>query len=74
MVTTVLKNGEDGESKVYTVMGKVRVSEMGGRYILAFTSLSGGSMGVTSKGTVSGRSHTRNQNIAVDSYEFVEKD
>jgi len=72
MVTNVLKNGEDGETKVYTVQGKVKISEMDGKYILDFTSVSGGSFGMTSRGTASGRVHTRKQSIVVDSYRVQE--
>ena len=72
IVTNIKKNGEDGESKAYTVSGHVRVEEMDGRYILHFMSVSGSSMGATSRGTVSGRSYKRTQNIVVDEYEWVE--
>lgn len=73
IVTNILKNGEEGESKVYTVSGKVRITPMDGRYILDFTSVSGGSAGVTSRGTVSGRVYTRKQSIIVDSYGVIEE-
>ena len=69
VITNIKKNGEDGESKAYKVNGKVKVECVGGKYILHFTSVGGGSVGVSSRGTVSGRSYTRSQNIVVDSYE-----
>ena len=73
IITTVKKDGTDGESKVYTVSGKIKVEKMAdGRYILHFVSLAGGSMGATSRGTVSGRVYTRRQDIVVDSYQEVE--
>lgn len=73
IVTNILKSGEDGESKVYTVSGKVKITPMDGKYILDFTSISGGSMGTTSRGTVSGRVYTRKQSIIVESYEMIEE-
>lgn len=72
IVTNIKKNGEEGESKAYTVKGHVDVERAGDKYILHFTSVSGSSMGVTSRGTVSGRSYTRNQNIVVDEIESLE--
>ena len=72
IITNIKKNGEEGESKVYTTSGKVKIEDMDGKHILHFTSVGGGSFGVTSRGTVSGRSYNRVQNIVVDSYEFVE--
>lgn len=74
IITNVLKNGEDGESKVYTTAGKVKISKMDGKYILDFSSVSGGSVGMTSRGTVSGRSYVRKQSIIVDSYIVLEDD
>ncbi len=72
VITNIKKNGEEGESKVYTISGKVKVEDMGDSHILHFTSVGGSSFGVTSKGTVSGRSYTKMQSIVVSSYEFVE--
>lgn len=72
LVTNIKKNGEEGEPKIYTVSGKVKVSPMNGKYILDFTSISGGSAGVTSRGTVSGRVYTRKQSIVVDEYTIEE--
>lgn len=67
MVTNILKNGEDGETKAYTVQGKVKITKMmDGKYILDFTSVSGSSFGMTSRGTTSGRVYTRRQSIVVD--------
>lgn len=67
IITTVKKDGTDGESKVYIVNGKVKIDNAtDGKFILYFTSLSGGSLGVTSRGTVSGRTYTRRQAIVVD--------
>lgn len=74
LVTNILKNGEDGETKVYTTSGKIKITPMDGKYILDFISISGGSMGATSKGTVSGRVYTRRQSIVVESYEFLEEE
>lgn len=73
VVTNTLKNGEEGEIKVFTVSGKVKISKIGEKYILDFTSISGGSMGATSRGTVSGRVYTRKQSIAVDGYKEVDE-
>lgn len=67
IITTVKKDGTDGESKVYTVNGKVKIeSATDGKFILHFASLSGGSFGVSNRGTVSGRTYTRRQDIVVD--------
>lgn len=71
VVTNIKQNGEDGESKVYTVRGKIKIEGMDGKFILDFTSISGGSAGMTSRGTVSGRVYSRRQSIIVDSYEEV---
>lgn len=71
IVTNILRNGEDGECKVYTTTGKIKISTMDGKYILDFMSISGGSAGMTSRGTVSGRVYSRRQSIIVDSYEEV---
>lgn len=73
LVTTIKKNGEEGESRVYTTSGKVKIEPMDGKYLLDFTSISGGSFGATSRGTTSGRVYTRRQSIVVDSYEEVEE-
>lgn len=73
VITTIRKNGEEGESKVYQVVGKVKIESMDDRYILHFTSRSGGSAGFTSRGTVSGRVYTRTQNIVVDEYEEIKE-
>lgn len=73
IVTNILKNGEEGESKVYTVSGKVKITPMDGKHILDFVSVSGGSIGATSRGTVSSRVYTRRQSIIVDSYEMIEE-
>ena len=71
LVTNVLKNGEDGETKVYTVQGKIKITPMDGKYVLDFQSVSGGSVGMTSRGTVSGRAYVRRQSIVVDTYEMM---
>lgn len=73
IITNIKKNGEEGESKAYTVKGHVNVERAGDKYILHFMSVSGSSMGVTSRGTVSGRSYTRNQNIVVDEIVALEE-
>lgn len=73
VITTIKKNGEEGESKVYQVVGKVGIEPMDDKYILHFTSRSGSSAGVTSKGTVSGRVYTRVQAIVVDKYTEVKE-
>ena len=73
MITTVKKNGEEGESKVYSTAGKVKISEMDGKYILDFASVSGGSIGANSRGTVSTRAYTRSQHIVVDEYEEIKE-
>lgn len=73
LVTNILKNGEDGETKVYTTSGKIKISTMDGKYILDFISIAGGSIGATTKGTVSGRMYTRRQSIVVDSYEILDE-
>lgn len=73
VITTIKKNGEEGESKVYQVIGKVKIEPMDDKYILHFTSRSGSSAGVTSKGTVSGRVYTRVQAIVVDEYTEVKE-
>jgi len=72
LIRNIRKNGDEGESKVYIVSGKVKISPMDGKYILDFTSISGGSAGVTSRGTVSGRVYTRRQSIVVDEYTIEE--
>ena len=72
MITTIKKNGEEGETKVYAISGKVKVEDMDGKHILNFTSISGGSAGITSKGTVSARGYTRRQSIVVDEYEILD--
>lgn len=72
VVTNIKKNGEEGESKAYTVSGHVKVKEMDGKYILNFMSVSGSSMGASSRGTVSGRTYKRNQNVVVDEYEYID--
>ena len=72
IVTNVKKNGEEGESKAYTVSGHVNVERAGDKYILHFLSISGSSLGATSRGTVSGRTYKRNQNIVVDEIEALE--
>jgi len=74
VITTIKKNGEEGESKVYQVVGKVKIEPMDDKYILHFTSRSGSSAGVTSRGTVSGRVYTRVQAIVVDEYKVLEED
>ena len=71
VVTNIKKNGEEGESKAYTVKGHVDVERAGDKYILHFMSVSGSSLGATSRGTISGRSYTRNQNIVVDEIEAL---
>ena len=71
IVTNIKANGEEGESKSYIVMGKVKVSSMDGKYILDFTSVSGGSGGFTNRGTVSGRVYTRRQSIVVNEYTMI---
>ena len=73
IVTNVLKNGDEGESKSYIVAGKVKVSEIDGKYVLDFDSVSGSSGGFTSRGTVSGRVYHRRQSIVVTSYEIIEE-
>lgn len=73
LVTNVLKDGSDGESKVYTTSGKVKISSLDGKYILDFISISGGSAGITNRGTVSGRVYTRRQSIVVEEYEVIEE-
>lgn len=73
LVTTIKKNGEEGETKIYTTSGKVKIEQMEGKYILDFMSISGGSFGVSSKGSTSGRVYTRRQSIVVDSYEEVQE-
>ena len=72
MVTNILKNGPEGETKVYTVSGRVKITPMGDKYILDFTSVSGNSFGMTSRGTASGRVYRRQQSIAVEYYEIRE--
>lgn len=73
LVTTIKKNGEEGESKIYTTSGKVKIEPMDGKYLLDFLSISGGSVGFSSRGSTSGRIYTRRQSIVVDSYEEVEE-
>lgn len=73
LVTNIKANGDEGESRVYTTSGKVKIESMDGKYLLDFTSISGGSFGATSRGTTSGRVYTRRQSIVVDSYEEVEE-
>lgn len=73
VITTIKKNGEEGESKVYQTMGKIKIEPMDDKYILHFTSRSGGSFGVTNKGTVSGRVYSRAQHIVVDEYTEVKE-
>lgn len=72
VVTNIKKNGEEGESKAYTVKGKVAVERSADKYILHFTSVSGSSVGITSRGTLSARGYNRKQSIVVDDYEFEE--
>ena len=74
IVTNILKDGSEGESKVYTVSGKVKVSPIDGKYVLDFVSVSGGSLDATNKGSVSGRVYTRRQSILVNGYEFIEEE
>ena len=74
IVTNIKKNGEEGESKAYTVKGHVYIERVGDKLVLHFTSVSGSSMGATSRGTISGRSYTRNQNIVVDRVESIEEE
>lgn len=74
LVTNIKANGDEGETKVYTTSGKVKIEQMDGKYILDFLSISGGSMGMTSRGTTSGRIYTRRQSIIVDSYSFIDED
>ena len=74
IVTNIKKNGEEGESKAYTVKGHVDVERAGDRYVLHFVSVGGSSTGMTSRGTFSARSYTRNQNIVVDEIEAWDKD
>lgn len=72
IITYIKKDGTEGESKVYTISGKVKIKEMDGKIILHFLSISGGSLRYSKSG-VSGGSYTRQQNIVVDSYEFIEE-
>ena len=74
VVTTIKKNGEEGESRVYQVVGKGKIEPMDDKYILHFTSRSGSSAGFTSKGTVSGRVYNRTQAIVVEDYKIIEED
>jgi hypothetical protein len=74
IVTNIKKNGEEGESKAYTVKGHVGIERAGDKYILHFMSVSGSSMGATSRGTFSGRSYTRNHDIVVDRIESIEEE
>ena len=69
LVTNILKDGSEGETKVYTTQGKVKITPMDGKYILDFNSIAGGSIGATSRGTVSGRAYIRKQSIVVDEYQ-----
>lgn len=72
MITNILKNGEEGETKSYTIIGKAKIREFNGKHIIDFAYVSGGSMGATSKGTVSGRMYTRKMNVTVDEYDIIE--
>lgn len=74
LVTNIKANGDEGETKIYTTSGKVKIEQMDGKYILDFLSISGGSMGMTSRGTTSGRIYTRRQSIIVDSYSFINEE
>ena len=74
LVTNIKANGDEGETKIYTTSRKVKIEQMDGKYILDFLSISGGSMGMTSRGTTSGRIYTRRQSIIVDSYSFIDED
>ena len=74
LVTNIKANGNEGETKIYTTSGKVKIEQMDGKYILDFLSISGGSMGITNRGTTSGRIYTRRQSIIVDSYSFIDED
>lgn len=73
IITNIKKNGEEGEQKVYTISGKVKVNEHEGRYILHFNACMGGSMRVSSKGTVSGGNYLRKMDIIVDEYEYLDE-
>ena len=73
IVTNIKKDGTEGESKVYTISGKVKVKEMDGKIVLHFNVVTGGSMRVSSRGTVSGGSHVSQKDIVVDSYEYMEE-
>ncbi|DBA35632.1 TPA_asm: hypothetical protein vir335_00076 [Classicovirus victor] len=45
-----------------------------GRYLLDYQYRSGNSFGMTSKGTMSGRTYYRRRSVAVDSIEWQDKD
>lgn len=72
IVTNIKKNGEEGESKAYTVAGRVDIEPADGKYILHFTSVAGSSIGGNTRGTISGRSYRRSQNIIVDGFKVME--
>ena len=73
IITNIKKDGTEGESKVYTISGKVKIREMDGKHILHFYAVTGGNMRVSNRGTVSGGSHTSQKDVIVDSYEYMEE-
>ena len=73
IITNIKKDGTEGESKVYTISGKVKIREMDGKCVLHFYAVTGGSMRVSNRGTVSGGLHTSQKDIIVDSYEYMDE-
>jgi hypothetical protein len=74
VITNVKKNGEEGDEKVYTISGKVKVEDYGDKYILHFNACTGGGLRVSSKGTVSGGSYNRRMDVVVTEYEIMEEE
>ena len=71
ILTNIKKNGENGDEKVYTISGKVKIEPHDDRYILHFNACMGGGLRVSSRGTVSGGSYVKRMDVVVAEYEYM---